>query len=156
MKKTTTQAVLALMALVNNVAMRQIQDAMSLLPGETNRDDFWEIGNMFGDELYSQAEKRQLRVRRLEPKDGYDLMKAGDFERALELARSCRPRRLWISLPGGAWEKFEPTELDSGKQQDLRNKARRRSRAFMRRVAEFYKAVEEFIKDIHLYWEWPT
>ena len=120
------------------------------------RDGLWEIACAPHSWLSISAEQHDLRPRRINLSNGYDLYKAETWSELRELRRLRRPKKLWFSLPCTKWCPWTSINYSSEERREQLEAARRKERKMLWQVNKFILECLAEDEDIQVYFEWPT
>ena len=119
------------------------------------RDGLWEIACAPHSWLSEAAQSHDLRPRRINMNNGFDLYDAGAWHRLHDLRRRHRPQRLWVSLPCTKWCPWTQVNYNTPEKMEQLASYQRRERRMLWHVNEFIKTAIDEDPDINIYWEWP-
>ena len=119
------------------------------------RDGLWEVACAPHSWLTEAAEEHNLKPRRINLAQGYDLYQTSTWDQLRDLRQRHRPRRLWFSLPCTKWCAWTSVNYNTPERRDKLETARRRERRLLWQVNKFIKEATDEDPEIQVYFEWP-
>ena len=119
------------------------------------RDGLWEVACAPHSWLTEAAEEQNLKPRRINLAQGYDLYQTSTWNQLRDLRQRHRPRRLWFSLPCTKWCAWTSVNYNTPERRDKLETARRRERRLLWQVNKFIKEATDEDPEIQVYFEWP-